>query len=296
MWNYYADHFNSVGYTGSDGSDPWYETPWIERGDDGQAGSGTITVEQDYCPDIFEQCVEIDTRTANVALERPLDLSAATSASIGFSYRLSGKSESVQVAFEVSKDGGASWSAALGTVVDNGNDYAWFDLTPYVAAGTRIRFRVVDADPNAHFYVDNLEVWYKSTTVARDEFVNANYANSQGAENWTGAWTETGDNNAANSGSITVENDSGCPDGWGRCVEMDAAGGAGDALTREINLSNAFSAVLSFSSALTLLPTMSMIRSCGVLSLMPPAWISRPSRKTVTESEMANTSSSRCET
>ena len=249
LWSNYRDDFWNIAYDGSDGTDNWQAKPWIERGDDGSPNTGAITVETDYCPNYWDQCLEMDARGAvNLSIEREFDLSAATSAAVGFDYRLDDKSESVQFVIEASRDGGLTWSGALGIVSDNTVDYAWIDLTPYISANTRIRFRLTDSDPDAHFYVDALEVAYKVTRPALDQFNVVSYTNNNGSEAWTGGWTETGDNQSASNGSITVEADANCPYTWSgnRCVEFDAAGGVGDSITREINLGSAFSAVLSF--------------------------------------------------
>jgi hypothetical protein len=71
MWNSYVDYFwNTASWSGSDGTDPWQETPWTELGDDGNAATGRVTVEQDYCPDWSSICAEIDTVAVGTGIER----------------------------------------------------------------------------------------------------------------------------------------------------------------------------------------------------------------------------------
>jgi hypothetical protein len=123
---------------------------------------------------------------------------------------------------ELSSNGGQTWSTPLSTAADNVDGYYWFDITQWASANTRMRFRVTDADSRAVFYVDDVEVWYKTTTTARDSFDNVSFSNSNGNDSWASAWSESGDNSSPQSGAILVrQND--CPDSSSRCLELNAA-------------------------------------------------------------------------
>ncbi|MEZ5458322.1 MAG: hypothetical protein R3E65_03000 [Steroidobacteraceae bacterium] len=152
MWNSYVDYFwNTASWSGSDGTDPWHDSPWTELGDDGNAATGRVTVERDYCPDWNSICAEIDTVAVGTGIERALDLGGATEAWLGFGFRLHNRSESVAVVLELSSDGGKTWSTPLSTAADNVDGYYWYDVTPWASADTRMRFRVTDADSRAVF-------------------------------------------------------------------------------------------------------------------------------------------------
>jgi subtilisin family serine protease len=249
----YRDDFADLRYDGSSGTDPWYEFAWIERGDDNNPVSGAITVEQDWCPDPLSTCAELDASAPlNTALEREVNLLGATRATLVFDYRLEdlrNAGDTAAWALEVSTDGGVTWrSTALATLSSAALQLSRsVDLTPYVARNTRFRFRLTNQDANAKLWIDNVRVEYKTTTWARDEFNSTDYKQSNGNEAWASNWTEIGDDGSPSktSGSITVEVDN-CPNVSSRCVEMDATGGVGDAIQRQINLSSAFSAVLTF--------------------------------------------------
>jgi subtilisin family serine protease len=253
LWSTYRDDFTDVRYDGSTGTDPWYEFAWIERGDDNNPGSGAITVEQDWCPDALSTCAELDASAPlNTALEREVNLLGATRATLVFDYRLDdlrNAGDTVAWALDVSTDGGATWRttplvtfSSVAVKLDER-----IDLTPFAARNTRFRFRLTNQDANANLWIDNVRIEYKTTTWAREEFNSVAYNNTNGNEAWASNWTEIGDDGSASktSGNITVEVDN-CPDVASRCVEIDARGGVGDAIQRQINLSNAFSAVLTF--------------------------------------------------
>ena len=247
----YRDEFSDLAANNSNGTLNWSNQPWIETGDNGSPSGGSITIETDYCPDSQSRCVEFDARGGvNDALEREVDLADAQSATLVFDYRLYDIDSSAEFVLEVSANGGASWASQPLAVYDSaalvfGESV---DLTPYVSDNTRIRFRVTDYDPEAHLYLDNIEVQVDRGNVVtlRDNFDAISYSNSDGTEDWsTGGWVETGDNGTASGGAITVEVDY-CPDYQSQCIEFDARGGVNDSIERAIDLSGAIAAELSF--------------------------------------------------
>ncbi len=137
------DEFNSTSYGNNDRSENW-STDWIESGDNGSPSSGDITVEVDDCPDDDSRCIEFDGDAGlNAAVEREVDLSAASSATLSFDFHLDGSS--AEYVLEVSTDGGASWqSPALRTFASKESGSERIDLSAHTSANTRIRFRLTD--------------------------------------------------------------------------------------------------------------------------------------------------------
>ncbi|MBT8443014.1 MAG: S8 family serine peptidase [Gammaproteobacteria bacterium] len=155
------DEFNSTSYSNSDGTESWSSTPWIESGDNNDPSGGSIAVETDYCPDPSSRCVEFDARGGvNDTLERAVDLGNATTAELVFDYRLYDIETSAEFVLEVSTDGGAHWDAEPLAVYNTAELvlHESVDLTDFRSADTRIRLRVTDSDPEAHFYIDNVEI------------------------------------------------------------------------------------------------------------------------------------------
>ena len=103
------DEFNSTSYNNSDGSMDWSGKSWIETGDNNSPSGGDIAVEVDYCPSSSSRCIEFDSDSGalNDTIEREMDLSGATSATLSFDYRLD--YSGAEYVLEVSTDGGASW-------------------------------------------------------------------------------------------------------------------------------------------------------------------------------------------
>ena len=158
---YVRDEFNATSYSNNDGTAKW-TTDWQETGDSYGAGGGNITIEVDYCPDRYSRCIEFDARAWSYpSIERELDLSGTSSVTLTFDYRLD--DYGAAYALEVSPDGGVSWvtlDSFSGYELNSGS----FDLTPYLAANTRIRFRQADRDYDANLYIDNVQVTYQFGT------------------------------------------------------------------------------------------------------------------------------------
>ncbi len=82
-----------------------------------------------------------------------------------------------------------------------------------------------------------LQLRYQTSNV-RDDFTTSSYARQDGTNNWVGDWSETGDDGAPNTGTITVDA------GNNNRVNI-AAGAAGRAITRVASVSGG-SATISF--------------------------------------------------
>ena len=188
------DEFNTSSWSNSDGSADWSSSPWIESGDNGDPWSGSITVETDYCPDTSSRCIEFDARGGvNDAITRAANLAGAESATLTFDYRVHTIGESAEFVLEASTDGGSSWSSPLATFNAVTVEYGkTVDLTPFASAHTQFRFRVTDYDPEAHFYLDNVEISTNAasspaafSSTLRDEFNVSNWSNSDGSDDWS---------------------------------------------------------------------------------------------------------------
>ncbi len=149
------DEFNV--YSGQDGSRLWHG-PWIENDDD-DPEFGAVRVKTS--PRCFAgQCLKLKPAVAGAGANvyRQVDLAGAVSATLSyrFEHALLG---SDAVAVEVSGDGGASYTV-LETYTANSVRSAEesFDVSSFVAADTRVRFRVAGNGPGQGAWIDDLEI------------------------------------------------------------------------------------------------------------------------------------------
>ncbi|MFP4393953.1 MAG: Ig-like domain-containing protein [Anaerolineales bacterium] len=155
----YRDELRARAYDGSDGTADWSSTPWVEANDNGTAqhpNSGELRV----VTDLGDWSIRI--RNANRALSRQMDLSGYDAARIYFEYRRNGLDNANDyVVFEASGDGGISWTSVF-TMAGPTNDSVYqpvdFDLTPYIAADTIIRFRAASTLGGEQVYIDNVHI------------------------------------------------------------------------------------------------------------------------------------------
>ena len=111
-----------------------------------------------------ESCVAVNClRLSKYGASREVNLKGTKSATLSFSYRRQlNIFTSSKVNLQVSADAGANWMT-LATYAFDGSDRApiaqSFDLTPYRAANTQVRF-LVDGYLNGYFYVDDVQIEY----------------------------------------------------------------------------------------------------------------------------------------
>jgi hypothetical protein len=246
------DGFYEVRYDGSQGTDDWSSSKWTETDDDGKADTGLIRIGTDGCPFANNLCLTMSANApTTAAIERRVRVDGAREARLYFDYNLSSVTGTADFVVEASSDDGKTWSGPLARVNAVGaGSFSYgtsVNLTPYLSGKTKFRVRVNDPDATARFAVDNLGVWFRTSTFYRDDFNSVSYARQNGNETWGSNWTETGDGSTSPSGgTIRVESVAGCPDGVGGCLRIHANGGVNDAVQRSMDLSNVFAAALSF--------------------------------------------------
>ncbi len=157
--NDYRDDFSSGGYSGQSGSLNW-GGDWIEVGDNGAPGSGTIEVAGGVVQ--FEGNGAASNPLGGPYLHRGADLSGFTSATLSFSYYTTGKWEgNDRFSIHISTDGGASWTQLQQFSKEQGPPTQNFsrDISGYLTANTRIAF-VERADfADEIFYIDNVRIF-----------------------------------------------------------------------------------------------------------------------------------------
>jgi hypothetical protein len=155
----FRDEFNAVSYSNNNGTNAW-STSWDETGDNGDAddpGDGEIRIVSDGGNN------RLRIENSNRSVQREVNLNGMTSATLSFVYRRVGlDNNSDYVAVEASSNGGGSWTELdrfAGAANDGGYTAASYDLTPYIATNTRIRFRSPATLGNGDIvYFDNVEI------------------------------------------------------------------------------------------------------------------------------------------
>lgn len=159
--NSVLDNFSTNVYTRNDGTANWSGN-WIES-DSGGGGSGGATGGairviggelrlQDGVsgtPNIYREADLLGTPGLNL-----------TTAYLTYDYRTSNNlnnNDDIQV--EISGNGGASWTI-LQAYSNDSSGSERFDITPYIANNTRVRFVLVNgySDADEYFYVDNVQI------------------------------------------------------------------------------------------------------------------------------------------
>ncbi len=132
----FEDNFNTATYNNSTGSQPW-ASDWIETDDDGSVNGGNIQISGGEL-----QMDDAPNSGGEPGLERELNLNNYITAFITVDLDTSGNLENGD-RFDVSasSDGGANYTVLASFSDDFSGTYS-YDLSPYMASNTRIRFRV----------------------------------------------------------------------------------------------------------------------------------------------------------
>jgi hypothetical protein len=152
----FRDEFTSASYANNHGTNAW-ATNWTETGEGTNPTGGDIQIVSDGGNN------RLRVQDNNLSVQREANLNGVTSATLSFSYRrndLDGTTD--YVAIEVSANGGGSWTELdrfQGPADDGGYSAESYDLTPYIATNTRIRFLSSSGlGGNDQVYFDNVEI------------------------------------------------------------------------------------------------------------------------------------------
>lgn len=263
----------------SDASSNW-NRPWLEIGENDGAETGEVIVTNF----LSGSAQGVRLQGAAKGLQSSVDLFQTEAATLSLGYRRKGlSSEAEYVHIEVSTDGGLLWSE-IGRISGPGTDpvlsFVTFDLQPYLPGEVSLRLSTSDAfGESARFYLDFVQVDYQAeakpepflpytvslplvvnynpnATAApelpqngilfnylnsvRDDFGSNTFTGNAGTHLWNGDWVEhDATSPGPQSGVVTVLN--------GELRLSDSPdSGTEPSVSREVNLSTAIAAVLSF--------------------------------------------------
>lgn len=237
------DQFNVLSYTNNNGSQSWLG-PWTEGGENNGPLLGNIRVAINH----------LVVQNNNRSLQRSVDLSATTAATLSINYRRDSFDDANDyVLVEMSANDGAAWTE-VGRLTGPGNDQNWqtavYDITPYTAANTILRLRTSPSlGALDRLMVDDLQIQSYTGQLRqmtlRDSFSGLAYSSNNGTVSWRSAWQEIGENDGPIGGLVSLLSSSLCLD---NCLSINSQGQSinNTGLWREADLSGATAATLSF--------------------------------------------------
>jgi hypothetical protein len=160
----FRDTFQTISFSGNDGTQNWSGS-WQESGESDGATSGSVRVtSSDRCSGGSGSCLRIGSDGASIenrSVRRVADLTDATSASMSLRYRRETQGQaSGSVAVQVSRNGGASWNTLQTIDLAGAKNSATitFDISPYMASNTAVRFVGSGASVVGYLHIDDVEV------------------------------------------------------------------------------------------------------------------------------------------
>ncbi|BAO43697.1 hypothetical protein TBH_C0760 [Thiolapillus brandeum] len=165
--DYFEDDFSTGGYGGNSGTLS-FSGGWVET----TASGSNIHIDNDAdCPVNGDDCLEIHTYAVGDNIYRELDLSAYNAAQLSYDFNQENFGSVEGIAVEVSSDGGATYTVLKyysgAALIDSDT----FDITPYISANTRIRFRTNGLVSGGNLNVDNVRIDVKTFTAATKDNV-----------------------------------------------------------------------------------------------------------------------------
>jgi serine protease AprX len=172
------DDSMSVTYAENAGTENWLSN-WVESDAAGtSASSGNIRIVSSSIGCLTGRyCLYVSNANVGDNVYRAADLSRAASARLTFwrNNILNGLNNNDSIVLEVST-GGINWTT-LRTWKDVNEDvgaaYESFDLSSYLSANTRIRFRVATRKDNGYINFDNIQIQYTPLVNVYDRAVGA---------------------------------------------------------------------------------------------------------------------------
>jgi serine protease AprX len=172
------DDFMSGAYSGNTGTSLW-SSIWTESDFwGGGAYGGDIRI-LSSSTDCFsgDSCLYVSNHYVGDKIYRKADLSQVTSATLAFwrNNQLDGLDNNDSIVLEISTDG-ANWTTLdtwRDVAEDIGAAYESFDITPYISASTRIRFRVATRADDGYITLDDVQIQYTPLLNAYNRAVGA---------------------------------------------------------------------------------------------------------------------------
>jgi T1SS-143 domain-containing protein len=192
------DNFDSVAFNGNNGTKNWLNN-WTESGDDNAAGSGDVRIQSDGGNNaLFLN----DDDNDDSSIQRSVDLSGASQATLEFDYRFDTSSNDESVRVQISTDG-TNWTdlLVLSGNVTQGTTHFTADISAYISANTRIRFLGDSGlESSDESWFDNVQISYGATATN----YAATFTEGAGAISIASLASSVTDTDSANMQSATI--------------------------------------------------------------------------------------------
>ncbi|MDX1516740.1 MAG: hypothetical protein R3288_07865, partial [Woeseiaceae bacterium] len=254
---HYLDEFNAVSYSGNDGTLDW-SNDWQELGESNGPASGRVSVVSSASQCMSGGCLHIggdEVSLNGLGLSREADLDGASNAQLTFTVADSGSEASVHL--DISDDGGSNWTRlhtyVIGSGIPSTPTPQTFDISPYAASNTQIRF-IGSGSPDdaARLYIDDVRIDLAGGGGGggggscdgnyADWFEQYQFDNSDGSLNWTPSpWQEIGESDGPTSGDIRIWTDLSS-----QRIRIRDNDNGGEGVERQADLTGAATAVFSY--------------------------------------------------
>ncbi len=151
---YVRDQFGAQSYTNQDGTYLW-NSNWIETGDDASPTAGSILINSNLRFYFGNSAYVGDT------IEREVDLSDATAATLSFTYNKSSTEAGDILSVYASGNGGSTWTQVGGDILGSTTGGFSQSIAGYMSGNTRIRIQIAawSGDTTAEYiYVDDVNI------------------------------------------------------------------------------------------------------------------------------------------
>jgi len=165
---FYRDEFAFEQYNLSNGTANWSTTSWIESNDNGSPSSGFIEINGGR--------LELGDVNFSTWIDRGVDLTGATSATLSYSYDEAGvKEPSTSIFFDLAYAevfDGSVWHIVQEFEYEHTTGFSRIDITDYANADTRIRFRIVEGfrGGDEFIFFDDVEVCFTTGSTETLDF------------------------------------------------------------------------------------------------------------------------------
>lgn len=204
----FKDEFEVASYSNSDGRINW-TTSWVEEEEETGTGAASGDVYINTSQGWLEMTGNNTSGGSFVrsALEREIDLSSYTQATLRFRLRSTSIESNDRSSIAISSDGGSNWTT-LQTFQDDVLDWRPFsyDISSYISNQTRIRFRIEDEPGSTCCYGPSDEqLQISDVEIIVDP--TGSYSNNNGSQNFSSDWIES-DGDGPTTGPVSIYLDS----------------------------------------------------------------------------------------
>lgn len=207
-YEYYKDKFDSVSFSGSNGSLVW-KSPWVEFGDESEGpAEGNVRVGSDGCSG---KCLHLEGEllgTDPYGVYRPADLSMFETVELCFEMQIDGISEAVLSVYVTSN--GSSWERVRSypVLTNGGYHHPIVDLDEYRTEGFAVMFKVEGLLGGEVIAIDNIELKGTVVSTTSSSSTSTSSTSSTSSSTSTSSTTSTSTTSSTTTSTTTARSTS----------------------------------------------------------------------------------------